>query len=116
MYELKHECSNLLFCVLFSAVPPVTFADIPEENLFKSVEEQQQLVLSCEVSRSDGVVQWYKDGTEMQPSPKATMQIEGTKRSLTIHSAQLSDTGTYTCRVGDSVLMFKVNVRGNVLS
>lgn len=114
--SLNMNATTYYFCVLFSAVPPVTFADITEEDLFKSVEEQQQLVLSCEVSRSDGVVQWYKDGTEMQPSYKATMQIEGTKRSLKIHSAQLSDTGTYTCRAGDNVLMFKVNIRGNILT
>ncbi|XP_035860409.1 obscurin-like protein 1 isoform X8 [Sander lucioperca] len=91
--------------------PPVTFVDIPEEDLFKSVVEKEQLVLSCEVSRADGVVQWYKDGTEMQPCNNITMQAEGTTRNLTVHSAQLSDTGTYTCRAGDNVLMYKVNIR-----
>ncbi|XP_076603670.1 obscurin-like protein 1 [Chaetodon auriga] len=91
--------------------PPVTFTDIPEEDLFKSIVEQEQLVLSSEVSRVDGVVQWYKDGIEMHPSKNITMQAEGTKRILTVHSAQLSDTGTYTCRAGDNVLMFKVNIR-----
>lgn len=44
------------------------------------------------------------------------MQAEGTKRNLTVHSAQLSDTGTYTCRAGDNVLIFKVNIRGNKIS
>ncbi|KAE8299625.1 Obscurin-like protein 1 [Larimichthys crocea] len=96
---------------LYIQVPPVTFADIPEEDLFKSVVEQEELVLSCEVSRADGVVQWYKDGTEMQPSNSITMQAEDTKRNLTIHSTQLSDTGTYTCRTGDNILLFKVNIR-----
>ncbi|XP_040003812.1 obscurin-like protein 1 isoform X11 [Xiphias gladius] len=91
--------------------PTVKFADIPEDDLFKSVVEKEQLVLSCEVSRIDGVVQWYKDGTEMQSSNNITMQAEGTKRNLTVHSAQLSDTGTYTCRAGDNVLIFKVNIR-----
>nr|XP_033473864.1 obscurin-like protein 1 isoform X10 [Epinephelus lanceolatus] len=91
--------------------PPVTFADIPEEDLFKSVVEQEQLVLSCEVSRTDGVVQWYKDGIEMQPSNNITMQAEGTRRNLTVHSTQLSDTGTYTCRAGDNILMYKVTIR-----
>ncbi|XP_056280906.1 obscurin-like protein 1 isoform X11 [Pseudoliparis swirei] len=91
--------------------PPVTFADIPEEDLFKSVVEQEQFVLSCEVSRADGVVQWYKDGIEMQPCDNMTTQAEGTKRHLAVHSAQLSDTGTYTCRAGDNVLMYKVNIR-----
>lgn len=98
---------------MFPTAPPVTFAEIAEEDLFKSVVEQEQLVLSCEVSRADGVVQWYKDGTEMQQSHNATIQAKGTKRRLTIQSAQLSDTGTYTCRAGDTVLMFKVNIRGN---
>lgn len=107
------QTATYFFCVLFFAVPPVTFADIAEEDLFKSVVEQDQLVLSCEVSRADGVVQWYKDGTEIQPSHNITMQAEDTKRHLKIHSAQLSDTGTYTCRAGDNVLMFKVNIRGN---
>ncbi|XP_032368886.1 obscurin isoform X2 [Etheostoma spectabile] len=93
------------------AAPPVTFVDIPEEDLFKSVVENEQLVLSCEVSRADGVVHWYKDGTEMQPCNNITMQAEGNTRNLTVHSAQLSDTGTYTCRAGDNVLMYKVNIR-----
>ncbi|XP_062287208.1 obscurin-like protein 1 [Scomber scombrus] len=91
--------------------PPVTFADIPEEDLFKSVVEKEELALSCEVSRADGVVQWYKDGTEVQLSDNITIQAEGTQRNLTIHSAQLSDSGTYTCRAGDNILVIKVNIR-----
>uniref|UniRef100_A0A3Q4HVI0 Obscurin-like protein 1 n=1 Tax=Neolamprologus brichardi TaxID=32507 RepID=A0A3Q4HVI0_NEOBR len=91
--------------------PPVTFADIPETDLFQSVVEHEQLVLSCEVSRCDGVVKWYKDGTEMQPTNNVTIQAEGTKRKLIINSAQLSDTATYTSRAGDNVLVFKVNIR-----
>lgn len=107
----KQQLTSFVYC--FFVVPPVRFADIAEEDLFKNVVEQEQLVLSCEVSRADGVVQWYKDGNEIQPSHNITMQTESTKRNLTIHSAQLSDTGTYTCRAGDNVLMFKVNIRGN---
>uniref|UniRef100_A0A3Q3KS82 Obscurin-like protein 1 n=1 Tax=Monopterus albus TaxID=43700 RepID=A0A3Q3KS82_MONAL len=95
--------------------PPVTFADIPEEDLFKSAVEKEQFVLSCIISRPDGVVQWYKDGTEMQPSNNVTMLAEGTKRHLNIHSAQLSDTGTYTCRAGDNILIYKVNIRPPVM-
>uniref|UniRef100_A0A3B3DV51 Obscurin-like protein 1 n=1 Tax=Oryzias melastigma TaxID=30732 RepID=A0A3B3DV51_ORYME len=95
--------------------PPVTFADVPEKDLFQSVVEQEQLTLSCEVSRADGVVQWYKDGAEIQTSNNITVQAESIKRSLTINSARLSDTGTYTCRAGDSILSFKVNVRPPVM-
>lgn len=100
------------FLFLFTAAPPVTFADIAEEDLFKTVVEQEELLLTCEVSRVDGVVQWYKDGAELQQGHNTTIQAVGTKRNLTINSAQLSDMGTYTCRAGDNVIMFKVNIRG----
>ncbi|XP_037645160.1 obscurin-like protein 1 isoform X3 [Sebastes umbrosus] len=111
VYSCKTDDSDFNDFYVEVKAPPVTFADIPEEDLFKSVVEQEQLVLSCEVSRADGVVQWYKDGTEMQPCNNITMQAEDIKRNLTVHSAKLSDTGTYTCRAGDNILMYKVNIR-----
>ncbi|XP_053734187.1 obscurin-like protein 1 isoform X1 [Synchiropus splendidus] len=91
--------------------PPVTFADLPKEELFKCVVEKTELALSCEVSRADGVVQWYKDGAEIHQSSNISIKAEDMKRSLTIHSPQLSDTGMYTCRAGDNALMFKVYIR-----
>uniref|UniRef100_A0A3P9CGZ9 Obscurin-like protein 1 n=1 Tax=Maylandia zebra TaxID=106582 RepID=A0A3P9CGZ9_9CICH len=109
MYSCEAADDHIEFKV--DVAPPVTFADIPERDLFQSVVEHEQLVLSCEVSRSDGVVKWYKDGTEMQPTNNVTIQAEGTNRKLITHSAQLSDTATYTSRVGDNVLVFKVNIR-----
>ncbi|CAL8240671.1 unnamed protein product [Merluccius merluccius] len=91
---------------------PVTFVNSPEEESFKSVVEQDQLVLACEVSRADAPVQWYMDGVEIQASDNnVTMRADDTARVLTIRSARLSDTGTYTCRAGDSALIFKVNIR-----
>ncbi|XP_041940394.1 obscurin-like protein 1 isoform X5 [Alosa sapidissima] len=91
--------------------PPVTFVYVPEEDLHKNIVEQECLTLSCEVSRADAMTQWYKDGVEVQPDDNSSLQTEGTVRKLTIQASQLSDSGTYTCRAGDSVLMFKVNVR-----
>ncbi|KAJ8012450.1 hypothetical protein DPEC_G00042890 [Dallia pectoralis] len=90
---------------------PVTFVEIPKEELFKSVVEQERLLMSCQVSRDDAAVQWYKDGFEVLSSDNVTIEADGTNRKLIINSAQLSDLGTYTCRAGDSALMFKVNIR-----
>lgn len=101
------------FSYHFLTAPPLTFTEIPDEDLLKSVVEQEELVLSCEVSVLDGAVQWYKDGSEIQPSDTITVQADGAKRSLIISLTKLSDMGTYSCRAGDNVLMFKVNVRGN---
>ncbi|XP_047456755.1 obscurin-like protein 1 isoform X7 [Mugil cephalus] len=109
-YSCKAADDHIEFKVDVAA-PPLTFVDLPEKDLLQSIVEKEQLVLSCEVSRADGIVQWYKDGTEMQPSNSVTVQAEGTKRNLIIHSAQLSDSGTYTCRAGDNILIFKVNIR-----
>ncbi|XP_028846713.1 obscurin-like protein 1 isoform X10 [Denticeps clupeoides] len=91
--------------------PPVTFLHIPEEDLHKNVVEHDTLLLSCELSRADVLAQWYKDGVELQPNENTAIQMENTVHTVKIKSSQLSDSGIYTCRAGDSALMFKVNVR-----
>ncbi|XP_014827500.1 PREDICTED: obscurin-like protein 1 isoform X11 [Poecilia mexicana] len=110
LYRCATDDDTVEFQVEIKA-PPATFTDIPEKDLFRTAVEQEQLILSCEVSRTDGVVQWYKDGTEIQPSNNVSMEAEGTKRNLIINSAKLSDSGAYTCRTGDNILIFKVNIR-----
>nr|XP_055070971.1 obscurin-like protein 1 isoform X13 [Misgurnus anguillicaudatus] len=91
--------------------PPVTFAYISEDDLHRNIVEQDNLLLYCEVSRSDAVAQWYKDGVEIKSTDNVLIEVENVVRRLIILSAQLSDSGTYTCRAGDNALIFKVNVR-----
>lgn len=74
--------------------------------------EQDNILLHCQVSRSDATAQWYKDGLELKSTSNVLIEVENDIRRLIILSAHLSDSGTYTCRAGDSALVFKVNVRG----
>ncbi|XP_016301135.1 obscurin isoform X2 [Sinocyclocheilus anshuiensis] len=116
--ELKHSgvysCEAVDDRIAFKvdvAAPPVTFAYIPEADLHRNIVEQDNLLLCCQVPRSDATAQWYKDGVELKPCDNVLIEAENTIRRLIILSAQLSDSGTYTCRAGDSALIFKVNVR-----
>ncbi|XDV30099.1 hypothetical protein PO909_033087 [Leuciscus waleckii] len=116
--ELKHSgvysCEAVDDRIAFKvdvAAPPVTFAYIPEDDLHRNIVEQDNLLLCCQVSRSDATAQWYKDGVELKSSDNVLIEAENTLRKMIILSAQLSDSGTYTCRAGDSALIFKVNVR-----
>ncbi|XP_067300486.1 obscurin isoform X2 [Pseudorasbora parva] len=116
--ELKHSgvysCEAVDDRIAFKvdvAAPPVTFAYIPEDDLHRNIVEQDNLLLCCQVSRSDATAQWYKDGVELKSSDNVLIETENSLRRLIILSAQLSDSGTYTCRAGDSALIFKVNVR-----
>ncbi|XP_059418383.1 obscurin-like isoform X3 [Carassius carassius] len=116
--ELKHSgvysCEAVDDCIAFKvdvAAPPVTFGYIPKDDLLKNIVEQDNLLLCCQVSRSDATAQWYKDGAELKPCDNILIEAENTIQRLIIPSAQLSDSGTYTCRAGNSALLFKVNVR-----
>ncbi|MBN3297323.1 OBSCN protein, partial [Amia calva] len=92
-------------------VPPVKFVEVPDVDLHKSVVESEPVVLYCELTRPDVTVQWYKDGVEIQTDDNISVQAEQNMRRLIIQSTNLSDLGIYTCRAGESVLIFKVNVR-----
>ncbi|KTG43782.1 hypothetical protein cypCar_00009181 [Cyprinus carpio] len=116
--ELKnsgvYSCEAVDDCIAFKvdvAAPPVTLAYIPEDDLHRNIVEQDNLLLCCQVSRSDATAQWYKDGVELKPSGNVLIEAENTIRRVIVLSSQLSDSGMYTCRAGDSALTFKVNVR-----
>uniref|UniRef100_A0A8C2KWA8 Obscurin-like protein 1 n=1 Tax=Cyprinus carpio TaxID=7962 RepID=A0A8C2KWA8_CYPCA len=97
----EHACETDDVTVQFAV-------DLPGDS---SVIYANNLLLCCQVSRSDATAQWYKDGVELKPSGNVLIEAENTIRRVIVLSSQLSDSGTYTCRAGDSALTFKVNVR-----
>ncbi|XP_077422211.1 obscurin-like protein 1a [Vanacampus margaritifer] len=90
---------------------PVEFIPAPEEDLHKSSLELDPVVLLCHVSREDSQVMWCKDGCEIEPNDKITLQAEGTLRRLIIRSAEISDAGGYTCQADNNRMEFTVHIR-----
>uniref|UniRef100_A0A8C9RW87 Obscurin-like protein 1 n=1 Tax=Scleropages formosus TaxID=113540 RepID=A0A8C9RW87_SCLFO len=95
--------------------PPVKFKEVTPEDVHKRIVELDPLVLECEVSRPDAEVRWYKDGNEKHQGDEVKIQSSGTLRRLIIQSAQLSDSGTYVCRSGDSEAFFTVTIQPPVM-
>ncbi|XP_053085446.1 obscurin-like protein 1a isoform X4 [Pangasianodon hypophthalmus] len=91
--------------------PPVSFKEIPLEERHKSTMELDPVVLHCELSRPDATAHWFKDGIEVFQNDNVTIKAEGTMQWFIIRSANLSDSGTYTCQAGENTMSFTVTVK-----
>lgn len=73
-------------------------------------EEYGQATLEVEVNLEAAEVQWMRQGLVIQPGPKYTLNSEGYRRSLTVHSLGISDRGTYCCETLHDRTQGKLNV------
>ncbi|XP_044160310.1 obscurin-like protein 1 [Bufo gargarizans] len=89
--------------------PPVKFVNTSEDTELVCVNGEP-VVLSCEVSRENARVRWYRDGVEVEESENIKVESEGLKRRLVIHSAQAQDSGEYICDAGDDAVFYSVLV------
>ncbi|KAF4112061.1 hypothetical protein G5714_006856 [Onychostoma macrolepis] len=110
VYTCQSNNDILTFNVNVEA-PPVSFKEITQEERQKSAMELDPVVLTCELSRPDEPVYWFKDGVAVLQSDNITFQSEGTMKRLIIRSAALADAGTYTCQAGDQTMSFSVNIK-----
>ena len=88
---------------------PVTFI-VPLSDV--TVQEQQNVKLTCQVNKPGVTLTWTKDGAEIAKSERCDIEIEGTVHSLHIMEALLSDEGEYRVTVGVSVSRAKLTVEG----
>ncbi|XP_070584619.1 obscurin-like protein 1 isoform X2 [Erythrolamprus reginae] len=94
----------------------VTVSDRPVRIIHSNDEESHAyqvaecIELSCELSRPDAPVHWYKDGEEVEESQELLLDTEGPHRRLVIPSAQVEDSGEFVCDAGGDSAFFNITV------
>ncbi|XP_029444171.1 obscurin isoform X11 [Rhinatrema bivittatum] len=68
----------------------------------------EQVEFVCETSEANVKVQWYKDGKEIRLSKKFILQDKGKVHKLLVSAIKKEDEGTYTCKVGEDTVAFKL--------
>ncbi|KAB1281548.1 Obscurin [Camelus dromedarius] len=65
----------------------------------------------CETSEAHTRVHWYKDGVELSKASQCfSQEDEGTRHRLVAASVTARDEGTYSCRVGEDSVDFRLRV------
>ena len=67
-----------------------------------SVTEDEDVEFTCELSKPDALVKWFKDGVELTPSEHVSFDSVDTKRTLKIHKSVLEDAAMYQCQIVSS--------------
>lgn len=96
-----------------SKEPPVTIV-YPKEDVHLDRHVPEEIILSCELSRPNGVVSWFKDGQKLQESENIKLKLEGPYRRLTILSSRVEDSGEYVCDTNDDSIFFHLNITGKM--
>nr|DBA19681.1 TPA: hypothetical protein GDO54_015481 [Pyxicephalus adspersus] len=105
--DTGHDCLSYHVTV---AEPPVKIVNTDDDTEHKHVSGEH-MVLSCEVSRKNAAVRWYKDGIELEESDNIRIEVDGCHRRLVIVSAQPQDSGEFVCDAGDDSIFYKVTVK-----
>lgn len=75
----------------------------------------ERLELTCEISKADAPVSWYKDGLEVEAGHNLILEANGVQRRLIIPVTSVCDTGEYVCGTEDDSVAFLVTVTGEQL-
>uniref|UniRef100_A0A8C9RNX2 Obscurin like cytoskeletal adaptor 1b n=1 Tax=Scleropages formosus TaxID=113540 RepID=A0A8C9RNX2_SCLFO len=89
----------------------ILFASLPDAEKRKSFEAGSPIVLQCEISDPAAEVCWYKDGIQLHPQNGLDIQSEGNRRTLTVLSAEISNSGLYSCITEDDAIEFLVDIK-----
>ncbi|XP_041834263.1 obscurin-like protein 1a [Melanotaenia boesemani] len=90
--------------------PPVRIICPSESEVELTHLTSERLELSCEISKADAPVQWYKDSLEVEESPNLILEADGAQRRLIIPLTTADDTGEYVCDTEDDSVAFMVTI------
>lgn len=79
-------------------------------------QTSERMVLSCEISRPNAVVRWYRDGLEVEESENLLLEVDGVYRRLIIPETTVKDSAEYVCDTGDDSVTFFVNIAGKEMA
>lgn len=85
----------------------------PNAKTEKQFLVSDDIILVCELSRSNASVRWYKDNQLIDDTEHYCSEEQGVFRSLVVLNAGLEDSGEYTCDAVDDKMVFYISVRGN---
>lgn len=94
-----------------SKEPPVMIV-YPKEDVQLDRHVPEEIILSCELSRPNGVVGWFKDGQKLQESENIKLKSEGPYRRLKVLSSRVEDSGEYVCDTADDSIFFHLSITG----
>ncbi|KAM4561050.1 obscurin-like protein 1 [Fundulus diaphanus] len=100
---------NILIFKVNIREPPVMIV-YPKEDVHLDRHVPEEIILSCELSRPNGVVGWFKDGQKLQESENIKLKSEGPYRRLKILSSRVEDSGEYVCDTADDSIFFHLNI------
>ncbi|XP_060923370.1 obscurin-like protein 1a [Limanda limanda] len=89
--------------------PPVMIVE-PKDDVVMESYISEEIHLQCELSRSGGKVQWFKDGQEVEESGGIQLLSEGPYRRLTVLCGSVEDGGEYVCKTDGDSVFFQLTV------
>ena len=78
----------------------------------QTIQEFEDATFTCEVSKPNKEVKFYKDGKEIKPNKKYEIVVENCTHTLKIKDGQIDDTGKIEARVQEASCEATFTVNG----
>ncbi|XP_059495977.1 obscurin isoform X15 [Stegostoma tigrinum] len=103
-YVCEAAKEKLIFTIQVTELPILFTKKLENVNALCS----NTVELTCELNQAKGDVLWRRNGTEIKPSRRLKIRVDGQKRSLTISEVTAEDEGEYQCESKDDVTTAKL--------